>query len=59
MQTAAPTLAPQPGPQTAFMATPADICVFGGQAWKVFEKYDLYYDLTFDAAPVADFKTRR
>ena len=33
--------------------------VFGGQAWKVFEKYDLYYDLTFDAAPVADFKTRR
>ena len=33
--------------------------VFGGQAWKVFEKYDLYYDLTFDAAPVANFKTRR
>lgn len=28
-----PTLAPQPGPQTAFMATPADICVFGGQAF--------------------------
>ena len=33
--------------------------VFGGQAWKVFEKYDLFYDLTFDAAPVADFKSRR
>ena len=33
--------------------------VFGGQAWKVFEKYDLFYDLTFDAAPVADFKNRR
>ena len=33
--------------------------VFGGQAWKVFEKYDLFYDLTFDAAPIADFKSRR
>lgn len=33
--------------------------VFGGQAWTVFEKYELFYDLTFDAAPVADFKSRR
>lgn len=33
--------------------------IFGGEAWKVFEKYDLFYDLTFDAAPVTDFKTRR
>lgn len=33
--------------------------VFGGEAWKVFEKYDLFYDLTFDAAPIADFKSRR
>ncbi len=33
--------------------------VFGGQAWKVFEKYDLFYDLTFDATPVTDFQSRR
>lgn len=30
---ALPTLAPQPGPQTRFMQTPADICVFGGHAF--------------------------
>ena len=33
--------------------------IFGGESWKVFEKYDLFYDLTFDAAPVTDFKSRR
>lgn len=33
--------------------------VFGGQAWTVFEKYELFYDLTFDAAQVADFSSRR
>jgi len=25
----------------------------------VFEKYDLFYDLTFDATPVTDFQSRR
>lgn len=34
MTAAAPiVVGPQPGPQTAFMSTPADICVFGGQAF--------------------------
>lgn len=33
--------------------------VFGGNPWKVLDKYELFYELTFDAAQVADFKTRR
>src|SRR5215467_15594552 len=26
------TISPQPGPQTAFLQTPADICIYGGAA---------------------------
>jgi hypothetical protein len=26
------TIAPQPGPQTDFLRTPADICIYGGAA---------------------------
>ena len=33
--------------------------VFGGEPWKVLDKYELFYDLTFDAPLVADFKSRR
>ena len=27
-----PTIAAQPGPQTAFLQSPADICIYGGAA---------------------------